>query len=324
MMKLGETWSQLHLGVHLSLQKAKAAYRDTYEKVLDPAVAEEMEAVVWKIILKWAIQKLEDVIEGGSFYYHSSYQRLIYFDIVSSNDVNELVASVLLEVLIPYHYHSGTLPCKLFDDDEFWLEYEGGSSSSSWREKYDIIKPVCRRCSLIYMLNQSCRRSKDARRLARRRDRNGLNYIAYLASKVEPGKIPDIARNIDQSHYVQSFRKLTNTERHIIEKHIYKSVFLLLFYFRNLNIVAMLTDGESLELGILYFLIRKVIPIPLRKEYIQNGYLYNYCNETSQWRVKRRIQKAYRPRQHCLLCERRCCWSFRCVDRRYCIFHKYI
>ena len=34
MMKLGETWSQIHLGVHLSLQKAKAAYCDTYEQEL--------------------------------------------------------------------------------------------------------------------------------------------------------------------------------------------------------------------------------------------------------------------------------------------------
>jgi hypothetical protein len=59
MLKRGKTWSQLHLSVHLSLQKAKTAYRAAYGKELDPAVGEEMEAAVWKTLLGWAMQDLE-------------------------------------------------------------------------------------------------------------------------------------------------------------------------------------------------------------------------------------------------------------------------
>jgi hypothetical protein len=295
--------------VHLSLQKAKAAYRDTYEQELYPLLAEEVEAMVWKTILTWAEDELEDAIGDRSC--HSFYQHSIYGRIVSSDDINELVASILLEEIKFTHWHSGPLPCPVFNDDELWLECEGDWIEDEWkvdeqsyRKRCNDIKTVCKRCSMTYILNDSCRvkdwEYKDARRFVRRVEgKLKLNYITEVVNQAWPGKIPDIAKVIDRSRYVQSFRKLDYTERYIIEKHIYKSVFLLLFYFGNRNIVAMLTDGESLELGILYFLIRKVIPIPLRKEYIQNGYLYNYCNETSQWRVKRRVQQAYR--QHCLL-----------------------
>jgi len=301
MMKLGKTWSQLHLGVHLSIQKAKAAYRETYEQELYPFLAEEMEAKVWKSILIWAQDELEDVF--GDHYCHSFYQHSIYGSIVSSDDINELVASFLLEVIMYTHYHSGPLPCAVFNNDEFWLECDGDWIGDEWkvdersyRKRCNDIKTVCKRCSLTYILNDICRvkgwEYKDARRFIIREDRKQLNYITEVVNQAEPD-LPDIAKVIDRSRYVQSFRELTRTERYIIEKHIYKSVFLLLFYFGNRDIVGMLTDSESLELGIKYFLIRKVIPIPLRKEYIQNGY------ETSQWRVKRRVQQTYR--QHCLL-----------------------
>jgi len=275
MMKLRKTWSQLHLSVHLSLQKAKTAYRVVYGKALDPTVGEEMEAAVWRTILGWAMQVLEDCFS------HSMFQCVVYNIISDTPRISELVASVLLKLLLRdgYHYRSDILPCELISNDQFWME----TDSALWQDGYYSIKDICRRCSLIYLLDRTCHRggwwpSEDARRLIRRN--------TGLLREVEPETVPDIGEVINRS--LQTFRRLTNTERCIIEKHIYKSAFLSLFYFADRgSIDKMLADEEVLQCGILHFLIRKVLP-PCGST-IADDY------HTKQWRVKQWVRRNHKP-----------------------------
>ena len=274
MLKRGKTWSQLHLSVHLSLQKAKTAYRAVYGKALDPVVREEMEAAVWKTLLGWAMQDLEYCI------FHSTFQYVFYHTIADTPHISELVARVLLKLLLPGSGIlpcGGILPCAVFNNDQFWE-----TDSVLWQDDYYSNEDICRRCSLIYLLDRACHRGRwwsneDARRLIMRN--------TGLAGEVEPGMVPDIRKVIDRS--LQTFRRLTDTERRIIEKHIYKSAFLTLFYFADRSgIDTMLTDGEVLQCGIRYFLIRKVLP-PCGST-IADG-----CHP-KRWRVKQRVRRDYK------------------------------